>query len=273
MRIAGMWIRAHKGNSLAGWLCKGRAAMADYYPILARAVSRLPNNNARARRELYERSRAIVVEQLRKNDPDDLASKTTHELAALDTAIRRVEAESPSSQTWPLTPSAPARPAINRAPIAQADAKTKAAAGYLAKILGVLEPNAARSGSLAISERSAGSGKQAQLPAAGASDVDAGGNWPMYVNEELGGAVNSLGAMLFSIAYISGAMAFTGVIYIRGLVWVENDVIAYPALLVATALVLCLLTVPPWVMFRRMSALSTNGILLRSIYSRSRRVF
>jgi hypothetical protein len=248
--------------------------MADYYPILTRAVSRLPNNNARARRELYERSRAIVIEQLRKNDPDDLASKTTRELAALDTAIRRVEAESPSSQTRPLTPSAPpARPAINRAPIAQADAKTKAAAGYLAKILGVLEPNAARSGSPAISKRSAGSGKQAQLPAAGASDVNAGGNWTMYVNEELGGAVNSLGAMLFSIAYISGAMAFTGVIYIRGLVWVENDVIAYPALLVATALVLCLLTVPPWVMFRRMSALSTNGFLLRSIYSRSRRVF
>lgn len=228
----------------------------------------MPNNTARARRELYERSRAIVVEQLRKNDPDDLASKTTHELAALYTAIRRVEAESPSPQTGPVT-----RPAANRAPIAHADAKTKVAAGYLAKILGVLELSAARGGSPAISERSAGSGKQARLPAAGASDIDAGDNWTMYVNEELGGAVNSLGAMLFGIAYISGAVAFTGVIYIRGLVWVENDVIAYPVLLFATALVLCLLTVPPWVMFRRMSALSTNGFLLRSIYSRSRRVF
>jgi hypothetical protein len=246
--------------------------MADYYPVLARAVSKLPNNTARSRRELYERARAIVIEQLRKNDPAGLASKTTHELAALDTAIRRVEAELPPPPTRPATRLAPARPSANRAPIAHADVQTKDAAGYLAKILKVLEPSAAPGKSPATSERPAGSGKQTRLPTAGAPDIEAGGNWTIYANEELGGAINSLGAMLFGIAYVSGAMAFTGVIYIRGLVWVENGVMAYPALLVATALVLCLLAVPPWVLFRRMST-PTSGYLLRLIYSRSRQVF
>jgi hypothetical protein len=246
--------------------------MADYYPVLARAVSKLPNNTARARRELYERAHAIVVGQLRKSDPDDITSNTKCELAALDTAIRRMEAEA-QLQSRPAKRPAPVRPPENRVRVARAPAQSKVAAGYLAKILKALEPRAPRGRSPAISERSAASPKRASQPAASAPDVDAGENWTIYANEELGGAVNSLGAMLFGIAYISGAMAFTGVIYIRGLVWVENDVIAYPVLLVATALVLCLLAVPPWVIFRGQLSLPTNSFLLRSIYLRSRRVF
>jgi hypothetical protein len=247
--------------------------MADYYPVLASAVSRLPNNTARARQELYGRSRAIVIEQLRKNNPGDLASKTAHELAALDLAISRVEAESPLPQTRPTTRSAPARPQANRVPIAHADAQPKVAAKYLAKVLKVLEPRAARGSGPAASERSGGRGKQARLPSPDASDNHVGGKWTINARDELGGAFNSLGTMLFGIAYISGAFAFTGVMYIRGLLWVENDVIAYPLLLAATAVVLCLLLVPPWALFRQISNLSTNGFLLRLIYSRSRRVF
>jgi hypothetical protein len=245
--------------------------MADYYPVLARAVSRLPNNTARARRDLYERARAIVIEQL-PHDPDGLAAKTVHELAALDTAIRRVEAKTAPPLTRPATRSAPTRLPANCAPTTHADGQIKVAAGYLAKILQVLEPSSASGRSRTLSERSAGNGRLVQPPATGASDIDAGGDWTMYANEELKGAVNSLGAMLFGIAYISGALAFTGVIYIRGLLWVENGIIAYPVLLAVTALVLCLLAAPPWLMFRRTSPLSMNGFVLRLI-SISRRVF
>jgi hypothetical protein len=83
--------------------------MADYYSVLAHAVSKLPNNNARTRRDLYERARGILIEKL-SNDPG-LAVKTAQELAELDTAIRRVEAETPSASMRPV----PTRPRTNRA--------------------------------------------------------------------------------------------------------------------------------------------------------------
>ena len=57
--------------------------MADYYPVLARAVSRLSENNAGTRHELYERARGIVLEELRKRDPEKLAP----EQAALEAAF------------------------------------------------------------------------------------------------------------------------------------------------------------------------------------------
>ena len=71
----------------------------DYYPILARAVSRLAINDAKGRREVYERAQTIVIGELRRQDPRKSAPEIMRELAALETAIRRVEAESLSNQT------------------------------------------------------------------------------------------------------------------------------------------------------------------------------
>jgi hypothetical protein len=84
--------------------------MADYYPVLARAVSRLAINDAQARREIYERAQTIVIAELRRQDPQKSAPEIMRELAALETAIRRVEVESLSNQTQ--APEGPTPPLI-----------------------------------------------------------------------------------------------------------------------------------------------------------------
>jgi hypothetical protein len=73
--------------------------MADYYSILARAVSRLATNTAQTRQELYEHARAILIAQLRRKDPQISALGTMGEQVALETAILRVEAESRSARS------------------------------------------------------------------------------------------------------------------------------------------------------------------------------
>jgi hypothetical protein len=67
--------------------------MADYYSILAGAVSRLATNNAQARQELYESVRTILIAQLRRKDPQISTLGTMGERIAFETAILRVEAE------------------------------------------------------------------------------------------------------------------------------------------------------------------------------------
>jgi len=67
---------------------------ADYYSILARAVSRLAINNAQARQELYERARTVLVTELGRQEMPALG--TVGERIVLETAILKVEAESQS---------------------------------------------------------------------------------------------------------------------------------------------------------------------------------
>jgi hypothetical protein len=73
-----------------------KPAMADYYPILARAVSALATNNAQARQELYEHARAVFIAQLHRQDPQLSALESIRHSIAFETAILRVEAESQS---------------------------------------------------------------------------------------------------------------------------------------------------------------------------------
>ena len=49
---------------MAKSLSSGQSAMADYYRVLARAVSELATNNAHARQELYEHARTVLVAHL-----------------------------------------------------------------------------------------------------------------------------------------------------------------------------------------------------------------
>lgn len=70
-----------------------RVHMHDYYPIIARAVSRLETNTPKARRELFDRIRRILTDQLRIREPPPTDADFRRECAALEKAIHRVEVE------------------------------------------------------------------------------------------------------------------------------------------------------------------------------------
>src|SRR3954454_20463722 len=68
--------------------------MADYYPLISRAVAGLEKNNGENRRAVYERARAALLAQLRGVTPPLNESDITRERLALEESIRKVEAES-----------------------------------------------------------------------------------------------------------------------------------------------------------------------------------
>ncbi|HZP69424.1 MAG TPA: hypothetical protein VFB29_05720 [Pseudolabrys sp.] len=67
--------------------------MADYFPLISRAVSGLEKNTGENRRVLYDRARVALVNQLRGVEPALEESEITRERLALEEAIRKVEAE------------------------------------------------------------------------------------------------------------------------------------------------------------------------------------
>ena len=67
--------------------------MADYYPLIGRAVNGLDKNTGENRRALYERARTALVNQLRGVEPALDESDITRERLALEDAIRKVEAD------------------------------------------------------------------------------------------------------------------------------------------------------------------------------------
>ena len=68
--------------------------MADYYPVLARAVSRLAVNNAQTRQELYEHARTVLVAELERNNPERSTQAALRERIEFETTVLRVEANS-----------------------------------------------------------------------------------------------------------------------------------------------------------------------------------
>jgi hypothetical protein len=94
--------------------------MADYQPLIAKAVAGLEKNTGEARRALYERARTALVAQLRGVTPALSESDITRERLALEEAIRKVEAESARKarldQAPRSEPRPPARPAKEPSP-------------------------------------------------------------------------------------------------------------------------------------------------------------
>src|SRR3954464_7700913 len=68
--------------------------MADYYPLVAKAIAGLERNTGEGRRALYERARSALVAQLRgMSDPPLTEAEITRERLPAAEAIRKVEAE------------------------------------------------------------------------------------------------------------------------------------------------------------------------------------
>jgi hypothetical protein len=85
--------------------------MADYQPLILRAVEGLDKNTGENRRALYERARTALVAQLRGVVPPLDESEITRERLALEEAIRKVEAESARRAREVPRPPPPKRPA------------------------------------------------------------------------------------------------------------------------------------------------------------------
>jgi hypothetical protein len=68
--------------------------MADYYPLIARAIAGLdPSAPGEQRRALYERARSALIAQLRGVQPPLSESEITRERLSLEEAVRKVESE------------------------------------------------------------------------------------------------------------------------------------------------------------------------------------
>ncbi len=67
--------------------------MADYYPLLARALEAMPDRSPALRKAVYERARSALISQLRSLDPPLSDADIDLEARALEAAIVRLEAE------------------------------------------------------------------------------------------------------------------------------------------------------------------------------------
>ncbi|MBN9672509.1 hypothetical protein [Roseibium aggregatum] len=100
--------------------------MADYYSILKKTITSLPESNGAARRSVYSRARNAIVNQLKAYEPPLSPSEITAEQLRLEEAIRKVEAEAAreSLGLGPVSPkpqSAPPEPAAAEEPTVQAE--------------------------------------------------------------------------------------------------------------------------------------------------------
>ena len=88
---AGIGVRPPPVDGGAGE-CSERK-MAEYYPLLAKAVAGLPNSTPEIRRAVYERARKALLAQLLSLDPPLAEADIARETEALDGAVARLEGE------------------------------------------------------------------------------------------------------------------------------------------------------------------------------------
>jgi hypothetical protein len=67
--------------------------MADYYPLLAKAITGLSSNNLETRHAIYDRARTALLRQLASIDPPVAQAIVDRELGALEQVFTRLEME------------------------------------------------------------------------------------------------------------------------------------------------------------------------------------
>lgn len=89
--------------------------MADYYPLLARALESLPDKTREARGVVYERAKSALLGQLKSVNPPLGEEAIAREIASLDDAIARVEREQggPPAPEPVAAEDRPARPKLD----------------------------------------------------------------------------------------------------------------------------------------------------------------
>jgi len=114
--------------------------MADYYPLLARAVAALNPNTKEQRQALYDRARNTLIEKLRDSTFSQADQKAESE--ALEAAIQRVEMEAmrrtappPRPKTRQKAHAAPPPGYRDRPPLTEPKKPLRIAAGALAAAL------------------------------------------------------------------------------------------------------------------------------------------
>lgn len=78
--------------------------MADYYPLLSRAVAALAGQPAEARHAIYDRARQALERQLRSFEPALAEDAIVTELDALNATIARIETEQKSTEQQSTEP-------------------------------------------------------------------------------------------------------------------------------------------------------------------------
>jgi hypothetical protein len=222
--------------------------MADYYPILSRAVSNLPHNTAWARKDLYDRARSIMMEQLRTVGIEDTSPGSLDQQEVFDSAVRRIEAEIrthrvSAAEEWPLLPEVESP--------AAAQSQASKTAKHLSRILDALQSDETAGESRNAAGNAAFNGATARRAGAG---VHVRQNRKTAVAEDPSQLLPALGKLLFRIAYGVMAVTSTAVVYIRGAVWVAEGFIGYPILFAMTAIAVGVFVVPPLTFFRGVSA-------------------
>ena len=81
--------------------------MADYHPLLTRALDALSDRSPAMRRAVYDRARAALMDQLRNLDPPLSEADIARERLALEDAVNRVEAEQRRREAAPAEPFMP----------------------------------------------------------------------------------------------------------------------------------------------------------------------
>src|SRR5581483_8310560 len=101
--------------------------MADYYPLIARAIAGLdPQAPGESRRALYERARAALIAQLRSVEPPLSESEITRERLSLEEAVRKVESEAAQRAREASRPADPTRSAARASTAMRANARAAA---------------------------------------------------------------------------------------------------------------------------------------------------